>query len=197
MDSLSWKGYRVSAALNQWQGPITAYLCEDHQRLDGYLAAACATGGSPRTCTVDVSAYDQFRAGLLRHIGLEEKILLPAIQRLCGAPWPQAARLRLDHAAIAILLVPTPTAAIIATLRQIMTAHNVYEEAPDGLYATADRVLASESTAIVTALHATPVPHVLPFSDHASVMPAVHRMLARAGYQLASAEASSSSAPSC
>lgn len=32
--------------------------------------------------TDDQGAYDQFRAGLLRHIGMEEKILLATAQRI-------------------------------------------------------------------------------------------------------------------
>jgi len=58
------------------------------------------------------AAYAEFRAGLLKHIALEEKILLPAAQRLNGAnPLPIAAKPRLNHGALAALLVPTPTLA--------------------------------------------------------------------------------------
>src|SRR5581483_6857560 len=48
----------------------------DHERLDALLRRAFASAGS-----VDSEAYDAFRRGLLRHIGMEEKILLPAAQR--------------------------------------------------------------------------------------------------------------------
>ena len=57
-------------------GPITDFLVKDHGRLEALLQAAVAQVGS-----VDQGTYDQFRAGLLRHIGMEEKILLPAVQR--------------------------------------------------------------------------------------------------------------------
>jgi len=49
---------------------------KDHGRLEGLLQSAVAQAGS-----VDQGLYDQFRAGLLRHIGMEEKILLPAARR--------------------------------------------------------------------------------------------------------------------
>ena len=49
-------------------GMLTEFLVEDHRRLDGLLYAASADPG-----TVDDCAYTQFRAGLLRHIGMEEK----------------------------------------------------------------------------------------------------------------------------
>src|SRR5574342_573740 len=94
----------------QKAGMLTEFLVEDHRRLDGLFQATVAHPGS-----IDDRAYAQFRAGLLRHIGMEEKILLPAAQRRrSGEPLPIAAKLRLDHGAIAALLVPTPTPRIIA-----------------------------------------------------------------------------------
>jgi hypothetical protein len=109
-------------------GPLTTFLASDHARLDGLLQRAMTAGGA-----VDRAAYAEFRAGLLRHISLEEKILLPAAQRWQGGdPLPLAARLRLDHGALAALLVPTPTPAIIAALRTVLAAHNALEEGPGG-----------------------------------------------------------------
>src|SRR6185312_4393061 len=67
-------------------------LERDHARLDGLLRAA-AVGGH-----IDPVVYEEFRAGLLRHIGLEEKILLPAARRLRGGdPLEIARQLKLDH----------------------------------------------------------------------------------------------------
>ena len=78
---------------NENVGPITDFLVKDHERLEGLLLSAVAQAGS-----VDQEMYDQFRSGLLRHIGMEEKILLPAAQRLRGGkPLSIAAKLRLDH----------------------------------------------------------------------------------------------------
>src|SRR5262245_30922604 len=74
-------------------------------RLDALLERAMS---DPEN--IDDSAYAQFRAGLLKHIGMEEKVLLPAAQKLRGGePLPVAPRLRLDHGALAALLVPSPT----------------------------------------------------------------------------------------
>jgi len=55
--------------------PITDFLMEDHRRLESLLQQAVAHADH-----VDEGAYAQFRAGLLRHIGMEEKILIPAAQ---------------------------------------------------------------------------------------------------------------------
>ena len=110
---------------NEKAGPITDFLVKDHGRLEALLQSAVAQVGS-----VDQGTYDRFRAGLLRHIGMEEKILLPAAQRLRGgAPLLIAAKLRLDHGAIASLLMPPPSAAVIATIRAVLKVHNTIEEA--------------------------------------------------------------------
>jgi hypothetical protein len=54
-------------------GPLTNFLAGDHARLDRVLRWAITAGGA-----VDRVGSAEFRAGLLRHISLEEKILLPA-----------------------------------------------------------------------------------------------------------------------
>lgn len=43
-----------------------------------------------------------------------------------------AAKLRLDHGALAALLVPTPTPAIIVAIHTVLAAHNSLEEGPGG-----------------------------------------------------------------
>jgi hypothetical protein len=54
-------------------GPLYHLLAEDHARLDGLLQRSVTEAG-----TIDHAAYAEFRAGLLKHISMEEKILLPA-----------------------------------------------------------------------------------------------------------------------
>ncbi len=163
---------------NEKAGPVTDFLVEDHRRLEGLLQSAVAQVGS-----VDQGAYDQFRAGLLRHIGMEEKTLLPAAQRLRGGePLPIAAKLRLDHGAIASLLMPPPSAAVIATICAVLKVHNTIEEGPGGLYETCDELAGSESAQLLAKLQAAPELSVLPCSDSPAVMPAVQRALERAGY---------------
>ncbi|HSQ51919.1 MAG TPA: hemerythrin domain-containing protein [Nitrospiraceae bacterium] len=163
---------------SQQAGPITDFLLEDHRRLEGLLQSAVTQAGS-----IDQGTYDQFRAGLLRHIGMEEKILLPAAQRLRGGEaLPIASKLRLDHGAIASLLMPPPTASIIATIRAVLEVHNTIEEGSGGLYETCDVLAGSESAQLLAKLQAAPELAVLPCSDSPAVMPAVQRALERAGY---------------
>jgi hypothetical protein len=159
-------------------GPVTDFLMADHRRLEQLLQPAVAHADQ-----VDRGAYSQFRAELLRHIGMEEKILLPAAQRLRGGePLLIAAKLRLDHGALATLLIPTPTAAIIARIRGILKEHNMLEEGPGGLYETCDELAGSEAAQLLAKLQAAPDVTVLPHSDSPAVMNALQRALERAGY---------------
>lgn len=161
-------------------GVIANFLAGDHRRLDGLLQAADVHPGR-----INSEAYDQFRAGLLRHIGMEEKLLLPALQRWRGGdPVPMAAKLRLDHGALATLLVPTPTAQILATIRRILAGHNQLEEGPDGLYALCDRLPDTEMKRLWDALQAAPTVNVMRHSDSPAVMKTLEGALARAGYPL-------------
>jgi Hemerythrin HHE cation binding domain len=161
-------------------GPLYRFLADDHARLDGLLQRAVADAGE-----INHAAYAEFRAGLLRHIGMEEKVLLPAAQRWRGGvPLPIAAKLRLDHGALAALLVPTPTPAIIAALRTILAAHNALEEDPGGLYDTCEQLTGAEAGEPLAQLQAAPTVPVAPYSDGPHVMQVVHRALTRAGYDL-------------
>lgn len=94
-------------------GPRSRFLSDDHRRLDALLDRAMAVPGR-----IDLVAFGEFRGGILRHIGMEEKVLIPAARRARGGEaLPIAAKLRVDHGAIAAMLVPTPTPAIVADVR--------------------------------------------------------------------------------
>ena len=158
---------------------ISTWLTNDHRRLEALLDAA------ERSKPVDLETYAEFRRGLLRHIGIEEKLLLPAVQRAQGdVPHAVAARLRLDHGAIASLLVPTPTRQVTATLRAVLARHNPLEEGPDGVYAACDRLLASRSRETIAEMRAYPSVPAAAHNDGPGVMAAVERALARAGHRL-------------
>ena len=159
--------------------PLVHFLAEDHARLDELFRRAVDREGS-----INQTAYDGFRAGLLRHIGMEEKILLPAAQRLGGKPLSIAQALRLDHGALASLLMPTPAPAIIMAFRTILTRHNRLEEGPDGLYERCERLAGLEAGALLERLKAAPEVHVTPHSDSGQVYETVRRTVARAGYTL-------------
>ncbi len=152
-------------------GPLTAWFAADHRRLDALLARSAADPDS-----FDLETFEAFRAGLLKHIALEEKILLPALRARGGEPHPLARRLRVDHGAIASLLVPTPDAAIVAELRSILDPHNAVEEGPGGLYPSCDELLAPTAAALLERVLAYPDVKVAPHRD----VPGVYRTAAEA-----------------
>jgi len=156
---------------------IRRFLCDDHARLDALLARAAA---QPER--IDREAYDEFRRGLLKHIGMEEKILLPAALRLRGEPLELAARLRLDHGALAALLVPTPTRAILRALRAILEGHNRLEEDAGGVYEICERLAGEAAGELLAQLRAAPEVPAAAHVDSPRVMSATRRALARAGY---------------
>jgi hypothetical protein len=158
---------------------IRSFLTRDHDRLGALLECAEAGGGS-----IDRAAYDEFRAGLLRHVAMEEKVLLPAAQKASGGtPLPVAAELRLQHGAIAALLVPSPTQRIIGLLRRVLAAHNRIEEGPEQLYATCEKLLRGEMDAIMERLRATPEVPVAAYNDGPHVIDSVCRALIRGGFE--------------
>ena len=132
-------------------GPIESFMTEDHVELDRLLRAAQGPDGA-----IDDDAYKRFRGGLLRHIAMEEKVLLPFARTRRGAPLDVAAQLRDDHSEIAKLLVRSPTPAIIAALQAILGQHNEIEEGPRGLYATCDALAGEEAALLVERLRAQP-----------------------------------------
>lgn len=140
---------------------ISRAMAEDHARLDALLRrAVSAPGGLHR------GAFDAFREGLLRHIALEEKILLPAAREARGGePLPLARRLRVDHGALASLLVPTPTADLVREIRSILDPHNALEEAPGGLYEQCDALLAPRRDEVLRALAEYPKVKVAGYYD--------------------------------
>jgi hypothetical protein len=142
-------------------GPIRRFLADDHDRLDVLLRSAVTPSGE-----IDLVSYQEFRAGLLRHIGIEEKILFPASQRARGGrPHPTVARLHRDHGALALLLVPTPTADIVEEIRSILEGHNEIEEGNGGVYDDCDRLLGDEMDAVLERLRIYPPVKVAPHFD--------------------------------
>jgi Hemerythrin HHE cation binding domain len=154
-------------------GRIYRYLANDHERIDDALRRATS-----RPETIARDAYAEFRARLLRHIGLEEKILLPAARAARGGePLPIASKLRLDHGALTALLVPTPTPAIVAVIRAILERHNLLEESPGGVYEQCEQLVGGEADEILKRLVTAPAVKVLPHVDNPFVMESARRAL--------------------
>jgi len=157
---------------------IKQYLESDHARIEDALRRASMTGDA-----VDPTAYLEFRGALLRHIGMEEKILLPLARFAnAGKPVLGAEQLHLDHGALAALLVPAPTRAIVRAIRSILEKHNEIEEGPAGTYAECEQLFRADATGILRRLKATPPVAMAPYSDSPIAMDSLRLALKRAGY---------------
>ena len=134
---------------------------------------------------IDRDAYNEFRKGLLRHIGIEERIVLPAITRLQnGKQAAVAERLRLDHGALTALMVPPPSPAIVSTLRSILKGHNALEEQEGGLYLLLNGLAIDEEEVLLEKMRSTPEVPVMPYNEKRAILEVTRRALKRAGYKL-------------
>lgn len=134
-------------------GPLSRLMAADHERLEALLERSVV---DPKH--FDVDAFEEFRAGLLRHIGIEEKILLAdARRRRGGEPLPEARLLRVEHGALASLLVPTPDHALVAEIRALLHSHDAREEGPGGLYETCERLAGSDVSALLERVRTAPL----------------------------------------
>ena len=151
---------------------IHEYLSADHARLDALLAQA-TTHADP----IDAAAYDQFRRGLLRHIAMEEKVLFVLARQQEGTV-ELVKRLHADHAAIASLLVPPPTVALISTLRCVLEEHNPLEDAVGGLYDQCDRAAGAGAADVLARMGAIPAARASQHLDEPRIHEHIARMLA-------------------
>jgi hypothetical protein len=143
-------------------GRIEAFLEADHARLAALLARATARPG-----VVDAEAFWELRTGLLKHIGMEERILFPAARAARqGENFPWAQRLREDHGLLASLLVPTPTPERVARIITILDAHNGVEEGVGGAYDDCEAALGEAGIeAVLERLKNAPTPPPAPYCD--------------------------------
>ncbi len=153
-------------------GPVRRFLEADHVRLDELLRR------SVQAPTIDLDAYHSFRAGLLRHISMEEKILLPEARRLRnGQPLPVAKLLRRDHAMLGSLMAVTPTHAIVAEVRAVLEQHNPLEEGPTGCYAICEELGGAELDDLLCRLKAAPEVRMSKYTDSPRAHAHIERML--------------------
>jgi hypothetical protein len=153
------------------------YLAADHDRLDALLARA---GADPSR--VDLEPYEEFRRGLLRHVGMEEMILIPAARAARGGQPPELfQRVRLDHGALTALLIPTPTPAVLAALRAILGPHNALEERDGGLYEDCASAAGDEAGLLARLKGLRDIPPAA-HADGPHVTASVRRALDAAGY---------------
>jgi hypothetical protein len=153
---------------------IHEYLAEDHARLDALLATAVA---NPQR--IDDESYRAFRGGLLRHIAMEEKVLFADARTHHRDAFDDLIRiLHADHAAIASLLVPPPSPALIRTLQSVLAEHNPLEETADGLYERCDRSAGDRAPVLIARMQAIAPVRASLYVDEPRIYEHIERMLA-------------------
>ena len=161
-------------------GKLSAFMTAQHRELDNLLLQVGSDGAS-----LDSRAYQSFRELLLRHIRIEERILLPMAERKQGAALPIAARLRLDHGALAALVMLPPSSRAFRALRALLDAHNPLEESEDGAYARCEGLAGAEMDELLVQIETAPPVPVSPWIDDARIIATAKRALARAGHNSA------------
>ena len=154
---------------------VQEYFTQDHRRLESLLHRAIDA-----SALVDEAAYVEFRIGLLKHIALEEKILIPALSK--SDKYPLASQLRLEHGAIAALLVLPPSVEIKNALLGILRSHNKCEESEAGLYKDCDTLLEISLDTIMQMIKTYPNVPVMPYNNSQMAHDAVRRAVSRAGF---------------
>lgn len=155
--------------------PLARWLVADHRAIDALLERAAA-------CTpIDLATYQLFRARLLRHIAIEEKVLFPAAQRARGGvPLARADELRRQHAAITSLLVPTPDGPLVAELRSLLDPHDRMEEGPLGVYAECEQLIGARWPEVLEQARSYPAVKVARHVDRPGAARTAAEALARA-----------------
>jgi hypothetical protein len=157
---------------------IRELLEADHRRLEALLVQAMAPADR-----IDEPSYQELRSGLLRHIGIEEKILFARARKRLGAPLRLAKRLRIEHGAIASLLVPTPDHALLRELEDLLARHDALEEGDAGVYAECGALLEDEKTSILEEIRNFPAPKLNRHYDGPNVYRTAREALAASARQ--------------
>ncbi len=140
-------------------GPIAASFTAEHRALTRLLEACLTPGG------VDAARFDTFRQRVLHHIAVEEKVLLPALERKLGRRALLHNALRRDHAGIAALCVPAPNRDWVESLMALLEQHHRVEEDRGGFFAECDAQLRDELPALFAAVEALPPLQLAPFTQ--------------------------------
>ncbi len=160
-------------------GDLNDYFFADHRRLSDLLAALEASPGA-----YDAKVYEEFRSGMLRHIAMEEKFVMPSAREAKGGtPLLIQKRIRSEHGAMAALLVPPPGKGVCDALRRIMDHHNDLEEGPGGLYQMCEDLAGKEAEDVLRKSREFPAVLLPPNNPDPIAYEAAVRTMDRAGYR--------------
>jgi hypothetical protein len=89
-----------------------------------------------------------------------------------------------DHAALAGLLVLSPTRPIIAAIKTVLDRHNPVEEGPDGVYEQCERLMGAGADEIAARLQRAPPVTVANYVDNHTALESARHNLRKAGFSL-------------
>jgi len=154
---------------------VTWFVRQDHRAISAALERSRSPGG-----TVDLPAFDEFRRRLLRHIAIEERVLMPALVACLAQPPLFRNGLRKDHAGLAALCVPTPCLEWVQDLGELLAYHHQVEEGAGGFYELLDAHL-TDLAAIQAAVARLPVLRLPPFESGRRVRQLLRQVLIETG----------------
>lgn len=158
--------------------PLYHYFTDDHRQIEAILEKAIENRAQ-----VNDTFYQEFRARLLTHIKMEEKILFLAAQKANNnVPLPLAAQLRLEHGAITSLMVPSPTPELIKVLKHVLEIHDIKEEEEGGMYDACEALTVEQRDEILEQLGNVTLTPIHPHNDAPIALEAAKRALLRAGF---------------
>ena len=150
------------------------FLSQDHVRLDELLRRLLASG-----MATSQEAFEEFRRGLLRHIAIEERVLFPELRKVKGTTELEK-QLHRDHAALAALLVPSPSPQWIEQLVAILEAHNPLEEEEGGLYSMLESLSEDRLEELMKQIHTVPEVRMAPHVDKPVVYRSIEQLVREA-----------------
>ena len=151
------------------------YLIEDHRRLETLLTGAMRNG------TLDHEQYNLFRAGQLRHVAIEETLVLPTVRQHNGGFFGDR-QIHLEHLAITALLLQPPSDEVLHVLRALLEKHTFLEETNRTLYDALDACCAERHPELLQRMQEYLTPPVPENAGHPDGLASVRRAVARAGY---------------
>lgn len=158
--------------------PLHNFFTTDHRRIEGFLDEA-----TNQADEIKLDLYNQFRAGLLRHIKMEEKTLFPAAIKANKGEIPGIIpRLRLEHGALTSLMVPPPTSSLIKVIRYVLEKHDLAEEEPGGLYEICEALTEGQTDMLLEKLAQTEEVPTHPCNPAPFALESAKRSLVRAKY---------------
>ncbi len=140
---------------------ISEFMTGEHRHCDAGFAKA-ESAASEDDLEGARSAYAEFEAALLGHLGMEEKVLFPAFEAKTGMNGGPTAVMRMEHDQMRGLLGQMQRAlsggslddflGLAETLNVLIQQHNMKEE--HMLYPMTDRALGGEATTIIERMRA-------------------------------------------